>query len=280
MSYQPRIPTKFSKLDDSEELVFPLAEYAYEIEAAMHTPEATLTGSHGGIDLLGSGLAVKESPQLRLSFVVYDDTPEEVEATVDALLDKAFRYGRGKLWTLGREDTGAGVAETLRWTRARALGMPRVEWEAGEILLKRLSLGFRCDPFWYAEDALYDAALDVDTDPKELTVTNPGTARIYNAVFTCAGTAASGVTITNLTNSYRLKSTRALSGGGTRLRFDAGRPAVETSVDGGTSWSGDYSRFVRRSGQVQLMVLEPGDNVLNVEGLIGTLTIDANAAYH
>ncbi len=275
MSFQPRIPIKFSKLDDSETFVFPTAAYSFEAEGGLRAPEAALTGGHGGLDLLGAGTPVKESGILRLSFEVLEDTPTAVEVTVDDMLDKLFRYGRGKLYTEGLESD----VETLRWTRGRAISMPRINWSAGEQLKKRAVVGFRHDPFWYDDVALYASPITIDSDPKVITVTNTGNARIYNAVLTVAGT-FSALTITNTTNGYRLKTNRTGASAADLVRFDAAKPAVDYSDDTGSTWTGDYAKFLRRSGQVHLNVIEPGVNSLTVAGLSGTLTIDAFPAFH
>lgn len=275
MSFQPRIPIKFSKFDDTETFTFPTAGYSFEEEGGLRTPEASLTGGHGGLDLLGAGTPVKESGLLRLSFEVLESTPTLVEVTVDDMMDKLYRYGRGKLYTEGLE---SGV-ETLRWTRARLIAMPRINWSAGEQLLKRAVLGFRHDPFWYDDEALYADPITINTDPQTVTVTNTGNAPIYNAVITAAGT-FSALTITNTTNGYRLKTSRTGASSADLVRFDAAKPAVDYSDDTGSTWTGDYAKFLRRSGQVQLMIFEPGENSLNVAGLSGELTIDAFPAYH
>ncbi len=275
MSFQPRIPIKFSKADDSETFVFPTAGYSFEAEGSLRAPEAMLTGGHGGLDLLGAGTPVKDSGLLRLAFEVIEDTPTLVEVTVDDMLDKLFRYGRGKLYTEGLESG----AETLRWTRARMIAMPRINWSAGEQLLKRAVVAFRHDPFWYDDVALYASPVAISTNPQTVVVTNTGNARIYGSVLTAAGT-FSGLTITNTTNGYRLKTDRTGASAADLVRFDAAKPAVDFSSDTGGTWSGDYANFLRRSGQVQLMVFEPGANSLSVAGLSGTLTIDAYPAFH
>lgn len=282
--YQPRIPTKFQNAAGTAEFVFPLAEYSFELEAGLYVPESPLTGAHGGLDLLGMGTAPKHSQMLRLSFTAFEDEPKTVDATIDEMLSKLHSYGRGKLWTSGLDASGN---VELRWTWARAVAMPRLSWEAGDVVSKAALCGFRCEPFWYGaaleiteHDLNEPDQFTVVTDPDTFTVSNPGTARVYNAVIELAGT-FTDPTITNLTNGYRLRTLRDGTLAAHRVRFDAGRPAVEYSADGGILWAGDYGNFVRQAGQVQLMVLEPGDNQFEIAGAAGAvLTIAATAAYH
>lgn len=284
MSWQPRYPTKFQNAAGTAEFVFPLAEYSFEIEGGLYVPESPLTGAHGGLDLLGAGTAPKQSNMLRLGFTVYEDEPKTVDATVDEMLQKIHSYGRGKLWTSGLNSAGA---VELRWTWARAVAMPRLSWQGGDVVSKRALCGFRCEPFWYGENLLEITDHIVDepqsfaivSDPDTLVIDNPGNAPIYNAVITLGGT-YTNPTITN-SNGYRLSTTRDGASADQRVRFDAGRPAVEYSSDAGVTWEGDYTNFVRRTGQIHLMVLDPGENTFTVTGCSsGTLTIDAYAAYH
>jgi hypothetical protein len=88
------------------------------------------------------------------------------------------------------------------------------------------------------------------------------------------------VTIVNLTNGYQVKSNRTGTSSNDRVRFDAGKPAVDYSANGGSTWTGDYANFVRKAGQVQFMVLEPGENSLQFTGLSGSFVITAYPAYH
>lgn len=149
--WQPRILTKFAKLDDSQELVFPLAEYAFELDQDLYVPSAPMAGAHGEIDLVGDDAATKGPIMARFSCVAYETVPKTVEVTIDAMMDKVHRYGRGKLWSLGLASNGE---EELRWTRARATAMPHISWQQGMVLSKQASIGFRCDPFWYGEDTI------------------------------------------------------------------------------------------------------------------------------
>ena len=281
-TYQPRIPVSFKNEAGSEAVDFGRAEYSFELEAGLHTPEASLSGGHGSLDLLADSVAVKQPTMLRLAYTALEDAPETVDASIDAILEKCFRFGRGQIVTEGRTSGGGTVT---RWARARATAMPRLSWEAGMIFTKAVVLGFRCEPFWKAS-----AVLDIDgeagqeivlnANPDTFSITNDGTAPVYDAIIELRGTYANPV-IWNLTTGQRLAIVATGTSASTRVRFDAGRPAVEVSVDGGTTWTPAYASFQRNSGQVHLMRLDPGVNQFRVHGANGaTFKLTAYAAYH
>ena len=280
--YQPRIPVSFKNEAGTETIDFGRAEYSFEFETGLYTPEALLSGGHGSLDLLGDSAAVKQPAMLRLAYTALEDAPETVDASIDAILEKCFRFGRGQIVTEGR--TGAGGTVT-RWARARATAMPRLSWEAGMIFTKAVVLGFRCEPFWKA-----DTALDIDStgtqeitlsaNPQTFNITNDGTAPVYDPVIELRGTYTNPV-IWNLTTDQRLAIVATGTSASTRVRFDAGRPAVETSVNGGATWTAAYASFQRNPGQVALMRLDPGVNQFRVHGASGaTFKLTAYAAYH
>jgi hypothetical protein len=260
-------------------VTFPLAEFEYEEEQGLYVPAAALTGGHYDLDQLGTASPVKQSAMLRISARVVEDTPDEVDAAVQNILARCWSIGRGKLWTRGR----VSAAEVLRWAWARPLAMPRVEWAAGGIVTKDLRLAFRRMSDWYGDTlAAYTgaSAVAITTDPQVVTITNAGDAKVFNAIITLSGTYTNPV-IANAANSYQLESTRTGASANDQLRFDAGARRVERSTDGGSTWAGDYGAFVRPAGQIQLFVLEPGDNDLTITGVTtGTLDVSFYPAFH
>lgn len=269
---------RVTKIEHQPGVFLSLPQYAAEQETdqALYTSSVTLTGADYEYDLMGAQAAPKRNATERLAFRIVEDEPGEVNEQVDALRAALVAGARFKLWTEGEDTYGASEE---RWAYARVASMPRVRVEQQDVrsltvavLLSRLS-------DWYGETPIAGSPFGIVGDPEDLTVVNGGTARVRNAVLTLEGTFSNPV-ITNLTNGYRVESTRT-SAEADLLRFDAGRPAVERSEDGGLSWSADYGAFVRASGQVQLMVLEPGVNELRVTGVSsGTLSVDAYPAWH
>jgi hypothetical protein len=274
--FQPRIPIEFKNAALSATFTFPLAEYAFELEQELYVPSGAQSGAHGEFDMLRDGVAVKAPIDLRLSYAVYEATPGAVETKVDEMLAELWSFGRGWLYTSG---LNASEAVELRRTRARARSMPAMRWEGGDIFRKRANVGFRCDPFWYGVTALPDSPFTINSDPDTLSITNSGNAPIFNAILTLAGTYTNPV-IRNTTNGYQVASATDGSHANHKLRFDAGRSAVEKSTDG-TTFTNDYTNYVRQTGQVHLMKLEVGQNDFTVTGCSsGTLAIDAYPAYH
>lgn len=265
--------TTFESADGNTVLAFPRAEYEYESEQGLYVPESVLTGGEYTYDMLGIGLARKQGGQERLRFVVYEDTPSEVDTEIDDILAKLINVGRGKLWTIDS-------ADDLRWAWARPVAMPSLRWAAGDILRKTASLNFRRESDWFGEDIIEVETEIVAANPSPVVVNNPGNARVYNAVITIKGDFAA-TTIFNLTNAYQLNSTRAGTDPNHWLRYDAGRRRVEFSGNGGSSWAGDYNLFVRTPPLIQLMVLEPGDNEIEHAGIEdGFLTVSFFPAFH
>ena len=275
--YQPRIPITFANQAGSEDFDFPLAEFSFEWEQDLRTAFASQVGAHGEFDLLRDGTAVKGAGLLRLSFTAFAEHPKTVEATIDEMQKKLFNYGRGKLWTSGLDSS---AAEELRWTYARAVAMPQLSWAGGDVTSKRASIGFRCDPFWYDDTALSGSPFTLNSDPDTFEITNPGNAPIFNALLTLAGTYTNPV-IRNTTNGYQVESTTDGSSAAHLLQFNAGTGAIRKSTDTGAAWTNDYANYVRQTGQVQLMRLEPGVNAFTVTGCSsGTLAIVGYGAFH
>jgi hypothetical protein len=274
--WQPRIPIEFKSASLASTFTFPLAEFSFELDQELYTPGAPQTGAHGEFDQLRDGVAVKGPIDLRLSYTVYEDTPNEVETKVDEMLAEIWNFGRGWLYTSGLD---ASAVVELRRTRARAVHMPQMSWAGGDVLRKAASVGFRCDPFWYGVTALTGSPFTLNSDPDTLSITNSGNGPIFNAILTLAGTYTDPV-IRNTTNGYQVSSLTDGSHANHKLRFDAGRSAVEKSTDG-TNFTNDYANYVRQRGQVHLMKLDVGVNNFSVTGCpSGTLAIDAYPAWH
>lgn len=156
--FQPRIPWKFTNAAETESFEFPLAEFQFSSDQALHAPEEALAGAHGGYDLLGVGTAPRASGIVRVSFAAYDESPADLEVIVDAMMDKCWRFGRGKLWSRGLDSAGA---EQYRWIRARATAMPSINWAAGDVLRKSATVGFRTEAFWHNDQTILELSAAV-----------------------------------------------------------------------------------------------------------------------
>lgn len=252
MSYQPRILEKFEDVAGTISFTFPIVEYEYESDQELYLPEAALAGAHYGYDMLGTSEALKATAIERLRFDVLENAgPSTVDTKVDEMVSELLRCGRGKLYSIDS-------ADVRRWAYARVGAMPSLRWSAGNIFHKTASVHFRRLSDWYGTTPIA-ADITLNEATETFSINNTGLARVYNAVFIFKGTYVNPE-LTNLTNGYILESSRDGSAAGHWLRFDCGKRRVEFSTNSGTSYSGDYANFVRQTGQVHFMVLEPGVN--------------------
>lgn len=252
----------------------PTAGLEVESEQEVYSSIATLTGASYVVDLMGSDPAPKRPGAERLAFRLVEPTPEDANGAVDVIRERLYHGGRVRIWTDG-DDV---AARRLRWAWGRVQSMPRVSVETWEDRSATITVGFARLSDWYGEDELFPDPVDIVASPVDVTVNNPGTARIYNAVITITGD-VDHPRVENTANGYIAGSARV--GAGEWLRFDAGRPAVMRSTDAGGTWVLDWGYWYRPVGQVQLMVLEPGDNTLRVTGVSdGTLRVAAYPAWH
>jgi hypothetical protein len=274
MSFQPRIPTTFESIDGATVLTFGLAEYEWDSDQPLYVPSVPLVGANYAYDQLGSAPPVKQNARETLRFVVYEDTPAEVDTAIDDLMAKCVSIGLGKLWTTDSSDD-------RRWAYARVVSMPAVHWTAGDILRKAVSLDFDRQSDWYGASAAVSTNL-LASDPDTFTVTNWGGTRVLNSVVKIAGTWTSPVTIENTTNGYGIVYSGDDGASSDDVaRFDSGTGRVDRSYDGGVTWTPDYNSYAALAdGQVQIMILNPGDNDFSVDSANGaTVTVTLYPAF-
>lgn len=252
----------------------PVAGLDVESEQEVYASIATLTGASYVVDLMGADPAPKRPGSERVAFRLVEPTPADANLAVDIIRERLYHGGRVRIWTDGDDVEG----RRQRWAWGRVQSMPRVSVEMWEDRSATVSVGFARLSDWYGEDELLPDPVDIVASPEDVAVFNPGTARVYNAVLTLTGD-VDHPRIENLANGYIAGSTRV--GAGEWLRFDAGRPAVLRSTDSGGTWTPDWGSWDRPVGQVQIMVLEPGENTLRVTGVTGgTLRVEAYPAWH
>jgi hypothetical protein len=263
MSWQPRIPTTFESIDGATVLTFGLAEYEWDSDQPLYVPSVPLVGANYAYDQLGLAPPIKQNAHETLRFVVYEDTPAEVDTAIDALMAKCVSIGMGKLWTTASDSS-------RRWAYARAIAMPAVHWAAGDILRKAVSMDFDRSSDWYAATQTASAN-DIESDPDTFTITNPTGNSIYNAVIKLSGVWASPVTIENTANGYGIVYNGDDGASADDVvRFDSGTGRVDRSDDAGVTWTPDYASYAPlAAGQVQIMVLKPGDNAFSVDNANG-----------
>lgn len=243
----------FSIMPDCPSYTFPLNRYEWEESQSVRTPRQLISGAPGAFDMLGNEASIKDIRQERLRFMLTGTTTAN-DTAFDLMKKVLHGGGRGKLWLV--DDNSV-----RRWTWGRLQEMPSVQVSYRSPILQPAILGLVADPDFFDENATESEAAATGT----VTITNPGNQRVYNAVLTLRGTATNPV-ITNTTNGYVLSTTRDIASDLQRIRFDAGRDEVKYASDG-SSFADDYSQFQRQSGQIQLFVLEPGDNLLTFSGI-------------
>jgi hypothetical protein len=267
MSFQPRIPTTFESTDGTTVLTFGVAEYEWDSAQPLYVPSVPLVGANYAYDQLGSAPPVKQNARETLRFVVYEDTPAEVDTAIDDLMAKCVSIGLGKLWLTASDGS-------RRWAYARAAAMPALHWAAGDILRKAVSLDFDRSSDWYAASQTISSN-DLASDPDTFTINNPTGSDILNAVVKLSGVWASPVTIENTTNGYGIVySGDDGASSDDVVRFDAGTGRIDRSDDAGATWTPDYASYAPfAAGQVQIMILDPGDNDFSVDNANGATVV-------
>lgn len=266
MTYNPRIPVSFSSLDattssnGAKVWTFPLAEFEYDSDQGLYVPSIPLTGANYEYDLLGRGVSPRGDANEKLRFTFRESAPADVDTDVDNAMAYIANIGFGKLWT-------SGVGGVERWAYARPLTLPAIRWRAGDIFRKAAAIEFKRRSDWFGA-TLYTQSEAISSDPQTIVVPNSGDVNHYAAII-IAKEVGSGISITNTDTGYKLQSSRVLAAASDWLKFDAGANSVAFSSNSGTSYAGDFANFTFVSGQIQLMVLQPGDNHLDIVGMNG-----------
>ncbi len=175
---------------------------------------------------------------------------------------------------LGTVSSGGVMLSTSDWSEAVAAFTthPSAAW------LRVFMVTFGAQT---AEFRVDDVTLNPDAQTVPVTVTNPGTAPVRNAVLTLSGTLLEPA-VRNVTTGEEVGTAFVGASPDDILRLDAGRLAVEVSDDGGATWTDHYDSVVLGDTQLGLITLAPGDNALEVDvgdDPDGTLHVAFHAAY-
>lgn len=254
MSFRPRIPLTFESDDGNTVATFGPADFEWSSDQPLLVPSTPLLSANYDYDLLGNLPALKAPARESISFILIEDDPSDVDDQGDDLLDKCWRIGRGKLWAEDRNGN-------RRWAYARAVSMPSTRFQASSLLEIAVSIEFRRNSDWYAEEAT-DVEFILDDDPDTITLTNPGSNTIYNAVLLIRDFTDSIIVI-NDTNQYTFSIATGDDPGSSSddvLRVDFGTGHVYRSYDAGVNWILVDEKLTRGTSQAQIMVLSPGAN--------------------
>lgn len=278
VAFQPRIPVRFESSDGNIVVTFPRAQYSLEQEQGLRVPAQAAIGANGVYDHLGIQSGAREPMIVRLAFAVWESDPWAVDVAADALMADIHRIGKGKLYAEGQD----GVGGTLtRWTNARALQVPTLNWEAGAILWTEHVASWRCDPWWYASGQTI-VTETVTAQGQQWTVTNPGDLDVMAVVIRIMANAAGGFTnptLLNLTNGHQVRHIRTAADADSEVRIDSERHTAEWSVNAGGSYADDIANFELGAVQVAWMRLQPGSNTFTYSDE-GTPNADVEISFY
>ena len=245
--------------------VFPTHRYEYQQEQPLLASSVALAGANYAFDQLGGAAAVKGNGVEVVRFLDVG-AASGINADVDAF--KAMQsYGRGRIWTQ------VAPASGQRWAWARLAAMPSLSFTVEDAsVVQPVFVTFERSSDWYGDPIGAAGLFTLSSNPQTITVTNPGTAPVNNAIITVKGTFNgdfAGLVITNTTTGYVLTSGRVGSASSHWLRFDAGANTVRFSSNSGATWTDDWANFTRTGGQVGLMVMAPGANSITIKDANG-----------
>ena len=134
-------------------------------------------------------------------------------------------------------------------------------------------------PFFRLDTAIADNTTTINTSPKSMTVTNPGTIEERDPTITLTGPLSNTV-ITNTTVGVSLTYTGTIAGGEvvTISTNSYGEYTATSTAGGGTNVIGNISH----NGAAALMVLDVGSNTLSITdstATTGTVKVSFHAPY-
>lgn len=278
MAYQPRTLEKFEDVAGSVSQLMPDAEFEWSTRQALQNPFATISGANYGYRHQGTAPAVKAFAYESVTCSILatpGQTPADVDTAYDALKQKLWSIGRGKIFTIDS-------AGTRRWAYASLQAMPEMRWRAGDIFEIALVISFVRESDWYSTTLTTGSG----TMGGAVVIANPGNAPVWNAIITIGGTYTNPVVTNNTAviyntaaQKYILQTNRDGTNANHRVKFDAGEDSVEYAPDAVT-YADDYANFVRN--QVHQMRLDPGNNSFTGTGVSASTTLywSFYAAYH
>lgn len=134
-------------------------------------------------------------------------------------------------------------------------------------------------PFFRLDTAIADNTTTINTSPKAMTVTNPGTIEEREPIITLTGP-LQNTTITNTTVGVSMTYTGTIAGGEvvTISTNSYGEFTATSTAGGGTNVIGNISH----NGAAALMVLDVGSNTLSITdstATTGTVKVSFHAPY-
>ena len=221
----------------------------------------------------GTMHAGKYYDERRLTFGITINQPNaaDLESTMDDLR-KLIAPRTQKTLSLTRED--ASVLETQAIVDA-PLQVARVTNTLARVIVEFVMPR----PFFRLDTAIADNTTTINTSPKAMTVTNPGTIEEREPIITLTGP-LQNTTITNTTVGVSMTYTGTIAGGEvvTISTNSYGEFTATSTAGGGTNVIGNISH----NGAAALMVLDVGSNTLSVTdstATTGTVKVSFHAPY-
>lgn len=261
---------KFTDAGGTNAIVFSDINEEWEPQQELIAPRTAIVGASYAVDQLGNSTGIKAVGTEVTRFEIVADNVGDLNDAHDDIRARAFRNGRGKLWSLSGEDD-------RRWCWARAKAMPELRLGYLNITWMPVIITFDRVSDWYAEDETIHEEESISASPTNFSVPNAGAATVRNAVIELRALGANGfraLTISSMSTGDEFSSTRQAQGSSSRLRIDCGRRTVEYSNDAGSTWTPDYGNFSYGPKQVDFMRFEPGSNLLRYEQGTGTPNLD------
>ena len=270
----PRFLEKFESDGASISYTFPLGRYEWQSTQPFRSAYRSVVGASYAHDFYGALPYPKDVGIETVRAILEASSTANLDTAVDNLKEELVNIGRGKLYTL----TDASVR---RWAWAKLLDMPEFRVGVGMGISPHQPVIIRFARFgdWRHATATEDTQT-CDEDPEAFTITNPGNAPVYDAVFTIEANTAGGfsnLVITNSTTGYSITTTRDSAADTDEIVIDCGKGTFEYNG------ADDYATVTLGATQVGFMRLDPGSNSFSI-ACDGTPNFDFSwsfsGAYH
>ena len=263
----------FRRADASLDYEFPLGKYEWESFGGLRVPRQTLAGVDYAIDQI-DGLAPKRMARETIRYTLNEDTLGQVDAEVDAMIQRLFLFARGQL--VARSHTNV---DTWAWARLADAPRLRVTQRVGLSGLIPVTLHFDRYSDWFQAVETTDTLVVTSgqSSPQTLTVNNPGALPASIMVIRIRSDGGNqgfrDVRISNTTVpdsipgaiGYSFETGRISTSVNDEVRLDTGRGTVGYSSDDGVNYIDDLGEVEAPADHpLTAFVLWPGDNEIEV----------------
>lgn len=246
-------PVRFESPNGTTVVTFSQIMGEWESTQDIQVGVESVHGAHYGHDQWGQAVAPVNPAEERWRALVPNEDVDEFRSTL-------HRIGRGRLYIKLNDDSE-------RWAWARLNAIPDISLAVRGVPYVPLSLPFTRLSDWYAAAATTVNAT-LDSSPETVSVTNAGLVETRNITITLTANSAAGfddVTIANTTTAEQVSVSRTAANG-EMIRLDVLGFRLETSDDGGSTWTDITQDLALGGTQVSPLTFVPGGNVITVTG--------------